>query len=154
MNVFSHRVDTLNHILIWQALAQLSCINSFPPRQNGHFFADDIFRFIFVNQKFCSLIKISLKFVPQCPIDNNPALFLDYGLAPNKQQAIIWTNAELTTVEYVVLQGKTYQWALLVLAVFMLTPYIGICFSHPDLLNLNVQTPLYILQLGLMYNHV
>ena len=36
--------------------------------------ADDIFRNIFVNEKFCILIKISLKFVPKGPIDNNPAL--------------------------------------------------------------------------------
>ena len=36
--------------------------------------ADDIFRCIFVNEKFCILIEISLKFVPKGPIDNNPAL--------------------------------------------------------------------------------
>ena len=28
----------------------------------------------FMNEKFCILIKISLKFVPKGPIDNNPAL--------------------------------------------------------------------------------
>ena len=28
----------------------------------------------FVNEKFYILIKIPLKFVPKCPIDNNPAL--------------------------------------------------------------------------------
>ena len=36
--------------------------------------ADDIFRCIFVNEKFIILIKISLKFVPKGPIDNNAAL--------------------------------------------------------------------------------
>ena len=36
--------------------------------------ADDIFKCIFMNEKFCILIKISLKFVPKGPIDNNPAL--------------------------------------------------------------------------------
>ena len=36
--------------------------------------AGNIFRCIFVNEKFCNLIKISLKFVPKGPIDNNPAL--------------------------------------------------------------------------------
>ena len=49
-------------------------INSSPPGQNDHHFANDIFRCIFVNEKFCSLIKIPLKFVPMGPIDNNPAL--------------------------------------------------------------------------------
>ena len=49
-------------------------INSSPPGQNGRHFADNIFRCIFVNEKFCILIIISLKFVPKGPIDNNPAL--------------------------------------------------------------------------------
>ena len=44
------------------------------PGQNGRHFADDISRCIFVNEKFCILIKISLKFVPKGPINNNPAL--------------------------------------------------------------------------------
>ena len=44
------------------------------PGQNGRHFADDIFRYIFVNEKFCSLIKTSPKFVPQGPFENNPAL--------------------------------------------------------------------------------
>ena len=37
-------------------------------------FLDDIFKCIFLNEKFCILVKISLKFVPKGPIDNNPAL--------------------------------------------------------------------------------
>ena len=44
------------------------------PEQNGLRFADDIFLCIFANEKFCILIKISLKFVPKGPFDNNPAL--------------------------------------------------------------------------------
>ena len=36
--------------------------------------ADDIFRCIFVNEKFGILIKNSLKFVPEVSIDNKPAL--------------------------------------------------------------------------------
>ena len=50
-------------------------IHSSPPGQNGRHFADDIFRCIFVNEKFYISIKISLKFVPKGPNDNyNPAL--------------------------------------------------------------------------------
>ena len=45
-----------------------------PPRQNGRYFADDIFKYIFVNEKVCIFIKISLNFVPKGPIDNNTAL--------------------------------------------------------------------------------
>ena len=47
-----------------------------------------------MNEKYCILIQISLKFVPKDPIDNEPALVLDNGMAPNKRQAIIWTNAD------------------------------------------------------------
>ena len=47
--------------------------NSSPSRHNGRCFADDIFRCIFVNDVFCILIRISLKFVPKDLIDNKPA---------------------------------------------------------------------------------
>ena len=49
-------------------------LNSSPPRQNGRHFADDTFKCNFVNEIFGILIKISLKFVPKGPIDNDPAL--------------------------------------------------------------------------------
>ena len=61
----------------WAAVLRrqwLTPLNSSPHGQNGHLFADDIFRYIFVNEKFCILIKISLKFLPEGPIDNNSAL--------------------------------------------------------------------------------
>ena len=44
------------------------------PRQNGHHFADDIFKCIFLNQNVWISIEISLKFVPKGPIKNSPAL--------------------------------------------------------------------------------
>ena len=53
---------------------KISAINLSPHGQNGRLFTDDIFRFIFLNEKFCILIKILLKFVPKGPIDNNPTL--------------------------------------------------------------------------------
>ena len=46
-----------------------------PPGENGRHFADAILKCIFLNEKFCILIKISLRFVPKGPIDdNNPVL--------------------------------------------------------------------------------
>ena len=36
--------------------------------------ADSIFKCIFINEKFCISIQISLKFVPRGPVDNRPAL--------------------------------------------------------------------------------
>ena len=55
-------------------LFSLYCVNSSPPGLNGLLFADNIFRYILVNEKFCILLEISLKFVPKGPIDNNPSL--------------------------------------------------------------------------------
>ena len=38
------------------------------------YFADNFYTCIFVNEKFCILIEISLKVVPKGLINNNPAL--------------------------------------------------------------------------------
>ena len=48
--------------------------NTLRPRQNGHRFADDTFKRIFLNENVRILIKISLKYVPKGPINNIPAL--------------------------------------------------------------------------------
>ena len=50
------------------------CINTSRPGQNGRHFADDTFKRIFLNENFRISIKISLKFVPKGPNNNNPAL--------------------------------------------------------------------------------
>ena len=44
---------------------------------------------MFVNEIFCVLIEISLKFVPKSPIDTKTEHWLDDGLAPNRWQTII-----------------------------------------------------------------
>ena len=49
-------------------------INTLRPRQNGHHFADDTFKRIFLNGNVWISIKISLKFVPKAPINKIPAL--------------------------------------------------------------------------------
>ena len=51
-----------------------SHFNSFPPGQDGRHFADNIFRCIFLNKNCVCVCRISLKFFPKGPIDNNPAL--------------------------------------------------------------------------------
>ena len=45
---------------VWE---NLPCFDSCPPGQYSCHFVDTIFRCIFMNEKFCILIKISLKFV-------------------------------------------------------------------------------------------
>ena len=52
----------------------LSVINTLRSRQNGRYFPDDIFKFIFMNENVWISIEISLKFVPEGPINNIPAL--------------------------------------------------------------------------------
>ena len=49
-------------------------VNTLKPRQNGRRFADGTFKRIFLNENIRISIKISLKFVPKNPINNNPAL--------------------------------------------------------------------------------
>ena len=48
--------------------------NTLRLRQNCRYFADDIFKCIFLNSDVWVSLKISLKFVPKFPINNNPAL--------------------------------------------------------------------------------
>ena len=55
--------------------SSLQCFNQYHVitlglRQNGRHFANTIFKVIFLNEKFCILIKISLIYVPKAPIDN------------------------------------------------------------------------------------
>ena len=49
-------------------------VNTLRPRRNGQYFTDDIFKLIFFNENVQISIKISLKFVPNGPINNIPSL--------------------------------------------------------------------------------
>ena len=51
----------------------VTCLNTLRPRQNGHHFADDIFKWVFLNENVWLPTKIALKFVPKCLINNIPA---------------------------------------------------------------------------------
>ena len=74
--------DGLSRIIIkaklvfarFQLWAHKYFFNTLRPRQNGHHFADNIFKCIFLNENVRISIKISLKFVPKDPINNTPAL--------------------------------------------------------------------------------
>ena len=57
-------------LITWSAIAY----NTTRPRQHGRHFADNIFKCIFLNENAWTLIAISLKFVPEGPINNIPAL--------------------------------------------------------------------------------
>ena len=49
-------------------------VNTLRPRQNGCHFADDIFKYIFLNENGWIVVKISLQFVPKGSINNISAL--------------------------------------------------------------------------------
>ena len=55
-------------------LSRLQCVNSSPPGQNGCHFSYYAFKCIFMKEKFCILIPISLKFVPKGAINSKLAL--------------------------------------------------------------------------------
>ena len=58
----------------WQIIARWECIVLSLTHLSLDKIADDFFRGIFVNKKFCILIKISLKFILKGPMDNNTVL--------------------------------------------------------------------------------
>ena len=67
-NAFIDTVIIVLNVLVWYRTIILS-----RPGQNGHHFADDIFKYIFMNANNCILIGVSLKFVPGGPIENTSA---------------------------------------------------------------------------------
>ena len=69
-------------------------INTLRPRQDDQRFPD-IFKCTFLNENVWISIKISLKFLPKGSINQYPSNGSNNGLAPNSQQAIIWTNGNL-----------------------------------------------------------
>ena len=62
--------------------------NTLRQRQNGLHFADDMFRYMFLNEKLCVLIKTSPKFVPKGPIKNNPKLVYIMAWPWNRDKAL------------------------------------------------------------------
>ena len=59
---------------IWHHETLSALVNTLRPRQDGRHFPDDTFERIFLKENVIILIKISLKFVPNGPINNIPAL--------------------------------------------------------------------------------
>ena len=74
------------HTHIFQDLHEF---NHLPLDKMATILADNIFKYIFLNEKYKILIGFSLKFVPRSPIDNKTALVQVMAL-----KAITWTNAD------------------------------------------------------------
>ena len=98
---------------------------------------DNIFRWIFTNKKFCTLIKISLIFVSKGPIDNNPALvkimaWRRIGDKPLSEPMLTWsTDAYMRhygrwVKEHFVLT-MTSQWDSILYCFTHNLQFVGIC---------------------------
>ena len=68
--------------------------NSSSPGQNWRHFADDIFKYIFLNENVLILIKNFLEVCSQWSNYRYASIGSDNGLTPTRRQAIIWTNAD------------------------------------------------------------
>ena len=92
-----------------------NAVNSSPLRQDGRHFADDIFKYIFMNGKLCILIWIPQNFVPNGPIDNKAALV----------QVMAWR--ETATAHYIYqcwptsLHGTRVRWVNMILPVSVIS---------------------------------
>ena len=76
-----------------QVMCLISVINSSSPEQNGRHFTEDIFKHIFMNEKNLyfdsNFTGVSCKGFNWQEVSIGPG----NGLAPNRGQTIIWTNA-------------------------------------------------------------
>ena len=71
---FAFIFTVLSEVMLCDVLLSGFSVNPSRPGKNDRHFADDIFKCIFMNEKFCILIKSSLKFVLKGPINNKSAL--------------------------------------------------------------------------------
>ena len=69
-----HRKATSHYMIHHDPLHWRNQLNTLRPRQNGRYFADDFFKWVFLNENAWISLKISLKFVPKVRINNIPSL--------------------------------------------------------------------------------
>ena len=91
--IWSHHESISNAIWCWDDQYG-KCVNSSPPGETGQHFEDNIFRCIFVNEKFCILIAISLNFSFVRVQLTITQLRLNNSLVPNRRWAIIWYSVD------------------------------------------------------------
>ena len=144
----------------WQPL------NTLRSRQNGHHFADNIFKCIFLNENVSILIRISLKFVPKGPMNNIPALVREMAWCQATSHYLnqcwldyrcIYASLGLKELMPVISRSSSCIWSWLNLKALCLRPrYYTIyqsrnCTYNPNWLenNHNVRCWLHIDQQGL-----
>ena len=111
-------------------------VNTLRPRQNGRHFADDIFKWIFLNENVWFPIKIALKFVPKGLINNIPALvqimaWCRQGDKPLSEtmMVILPTHICVTRPQWVENPRIKTCWYLTAAKVLQITDHFHSCFD-------------------------
>ena len=89
-------------------------INSSLPGQYAHHFPDDIFKYILMNEMFCILIQISIKFVSENPINNMPAFVHIMDWRPSGDKLL--SEPMLTQFTDAYIYGTRGRWVKLIFA--------------------------------------
>ena len=138
-------VNTYQLLMKMQCHESVVIINTLRPRQNGRHFADDILKCIFLNENVWIPIEISLKFIPQGPINNIPALvqimawrrpgdkplsgpmmvrWLDYRriyASPGLNELITWLGADIQGSLLLTKIGGMGKWSLPLFGWYIIT---------------------------------
>ena len=72
--LWNHERHAISHPYRHAVGAFCNYFNTLRPKQNGRHFTDNRLKCFFLNENAWISIKISLKFVPECPINNIAAL--------------------------------------------------------------------------------
>ena len=138
--------DTSNfkyNFILWYVSECIS-FNTLRPRQNGRCFADNTFKCTFLQENVRISIKISLKFVPQGPINNNPALVQITALrrSGDKPLSEPMMVSLLTHICVIRPQWVNYMNHISLLQVWMSINTVIITFGNKGLFeNLDPRTP-------------
>ena len=118
----------------WGVLIQTCVVTSTP--QTGRHFADDILKCTFVNEKFCILnyIRISLKFVSNCPIDKKPVLFQIMAWCRPADMLLRFKTKHIASYMHVslnVLHVLTFRYRRTTLAYLIVIDKTFLCWNKP-----------------------
>ena len=101
-------------LTISTVIRKLKLLDTLRPRQTYRHFADDILKWIFLNENVWILLNISLKFVPKVQINNVPALdqimaWCRPGDKPLSEPMMVWllTHISVTRPQWV---NSPYYW--------------------------------------------
>ena len=113
------------------------CINSLRLIRNRRHFADDILKWIFLNDNVLTSIKISLNFIPKGPINNIPALvwIMAWHRSDNKplsepMMIILLMHICITQPQWVNKLNNKWQWLLFWFSCIKYRKHLFIVLSH------------------------